>query len=317
MEGNPTKIKFDRQFSTETTRKYSCASVHWKTFVDNIKELYGRVLEIHRKWVSNLASSFCCFIFKIFRPTITIENGKSEEKVVPVNQVRPIKKESKKSEEKNNLEVVAVDYRRHKSVDHKREKSADKHKTDHTKNNGAIKKEIKTKDSKEQEKRTEDKGKRRRTHSGSASRKKIVDDEVFEEGTSKTNISKNTKSKDKKEVVDQKESHDKKDHNKKPSSHKPEARTRKTSSTDKKLVKSIAICDELDSEHPDHISVDMLHSKDEVNQSYLLNANGNQFVTVDRSSLIVKPPNILVYADSFVAKENVKAALLSILNRDK
>lgn len=49
IDGSPSKIKYERQFSTETTRKYSCATVHWKTFVDTLREIYGRILEINRK----------------------------------------------------------------------------------------------------------------------------------------------------------------------------------------------------------------------------------------------------------------------------
>lgn len=99
---------------------------------------------------------FCSYLLiniSIFRPTITIENGKSEEKLVPVSQVRPIKKENRKAEEKNNLDVVVADYRRHKSAENKRDKSTEKHKTDHAKSNGVTKREPKLKtDEKNEEK---------------------------------------------------------------------------------------------------------------------------------------------------------------------
>lgn len=260
-------------------------------------------------------------LFLFFRPTITIENGKSEEKVVPVNQVRPIKKESRKSDEKNNLEVVAVDYRRHKSTDHKREKSNEKHRTEHVKNENVLKKEPKQKD--DGKHRLDEKIKKYRAHSSSASRKQpIVDD--HEEGTSQINAANESKAKDqqcdkdKKDAV--KETHDKKNHHKKAStsSHKPENRTRRTSNTDKKLVKSIAICDDTDADFKIKKSTDKSNLKinDGPHKSNFLGTNDNQFLNVDKS-IVVKPPNVLVYADSFVAKENVKAALVSILNRDK
>lgn len=245
-----------------------------------------------------------------FRPTITIENGKSEEKVVPVNQVRPIKKDSKKAEEKNNLDVVAVDYRRHKSVEHKREKSSEKHKSDHTKNNGAIKKETKPKDdAKKQDRIT------KRTRTISASKKKTIENETNEEGSSKPNAIKDPKSKGRthdKEKVDAKECHIKK------ASHKHDARPRRTSSSEKKLVKSAAVCDE--SDVVDVKDAKMIGDKSKAEKSKnVSSASGSQlnFSNIDHSEQSVKPPNILVYADSFVAKENVKVALASILNRDK
>lgn len=40
-------------------------------------------------------------------------------------------------------------------------------------------------------------------------------------------------------------------------------------------------------------------------------------ITDRRQLLSAKPPNILVYADSTVAKENVKEVLATILNKDK
>lgn len=248
-----------------------------------------------------------------------------------MNQVKPIKKEYRKSEDKYNLEVVTVDYRRHKSVEHKREKSAEKHKTDHSKNDSSTKKEMKIKeDEKTQDKHIDDRGKRYRSHSGTSSRKKTVEDDRQEQETSKRNISKDSKYKDKQhdkdqtEKNDRRESHEKKDHHKKPSSssHKPESRTRRTSSSEKKLVKSNAICDETDADVKDRIAVDdktKVKTKDGKSNINFLSANECQlgyFLNAD-NPLVIKPPNILVYADSLVAKENVKAALVSILNRDK
>lgn len=269
--------------------------------------------------------------YSIFRPTITIENGKSEEKLVPISQVRPIKKENKKSEEKNNLEVVAADYRRHKSVEHKRENSTEKHKTDHARSNGVTKRETKMKiERKNEEKRSEDRSKKHRSHSSSASRRKTSSDGVHEEKVSKTNFSKDIKIKDKNlakddknETNNQRESQDKKEHSKKNSSttSKPESKTSRASSSDKKLVKSVAICDETEPDFGEKRFTKEVKFKSRggSSNSNALSPSLSQsvsFSNIDKS-LIVKPPNILVYADSFVAKENVKAALSSILNRHK
>lgn len=49
IEGNPIKIKYDRQFSTETTQKYSCSAIQWKSFVDTLKDIHDKILEINRK----------------------------------------------------------------------------------------------------------------------------------------------------------------------------------------------------------------------------------------------------------------------------
>lgn len=262
-----------------------------------------------------------------FSPIITIENGKTEDKVVPVNQVRPIKKENKKSEEKNNLDVVTVDFRRHKSVENKREKSAEKYRTDLTKNNGAIKKEIKQKDEgKLSDKRGDDRTRKSRTVSASSSKTKMTHDDRAEEGNNRTNIHRDkvknkAQDRDKKEKNYHKDLHDKKDHHKKHSStSNPDIRSRRTSNSDKKLVKSVAICDETDVDLKNKLTVDKpkLKFEDCSEQSNFISANGSQLncTKIDRS-VVVKPPNILVYADSIVAKENVKAALFSILNRDK
>lgn len=238
--------------------------------------------------------------------------------------MKPIKKESKKAEERNNLEVVVVDYRRHKPAEHKREKSTEKHHTSHAKVNGITKTDTNS-DVKIQEKRSETKHTERKSHPGSSSRK-TFDVDGDDERICKTNVREHkfkhkhpNEDKDKTDKCDKKVSRDKKDYHKKQTStsHKHESKTIRTSSSEKKLVKSVAICDETDVDTKDKKTHNEpnLKTKDGPSKSYLSPSSGH-LLNVDKS-LIVKPPNIFVYADSFVAKENVKTALVSILNRDK
>lgn len=228
--------------------------------------------------------------------------------------MRPIKKESKKFEEKNNLEVGVADYRRHKSVDHKREKSVEKHKISHEKSNGAFKKETKAST---HEKRSED---RHKKHKSLSAKKKTIDDEEIDKKHMPDTKDKLLDKCTKKEKNTHEELQDKKESHKKHSSQPQESKPRRTSSSDKKLVKSVAICDEPD------VNVSEKKSNESKSKN-LCSSSKNKllsphtiasinFSTVDKS-FIVKPPNVLVYADSFVAKENVKTALASILNRDK
>lgn len=218
-----------------------------------------------------------------------------------------------------------ADYRRHKSGEHKREKSTEKHKTDQAKSNGLTKREPKLKvDGKTDEKRSEERSKRHRSHSGSSSRKKIDEFGAHERKLSKTDCSKDLKTKAKHLVKDEKKetSHQRDSHDKNFSTtSKPETKTRRTSNSDKKLVKSVAICDETEADLGEkRLSKESkLKNKGESSKKKALSPSLSQsssFSTIDKS-LVVKPPNILVYADSFVAKENVKAALSSILNRYK
>ncbi|KAK9746642.1 Biotin protein ligase C terminal domain [Popillia japonica] len=82
VEGNLMKIKYDRVFPLEQKLKYSCADVHWSGFVNSLKEIYSKIHDV------------------TLNPKITIENGtRSEEsKKVPVSEVKPIKKETRKKE---------------------------------------------------------------------------------------------------------------------------------------------------------------------------------------------------------------------------
>lgn len=93
---------------------------------------------------------------------------------------------------------------------------------------------------------------------------------------------------------------------------------RRSSGSEKKLVKSMAICDEADGDVKVKKTKDKSKLKSKDSKSSLLSNNDvfSNGTVINRSSKI-KPPNILVYADSLVAKENVKLALISMLNQDK
>lgn len=218
-----------------------------------------------------------------------------------------MKKENKKFDEKNNLEVVAVDYRRQKFTDHKREKSAEKPKPSHEKGSGAIKKEKGL-------------GNKDKAHKSSSCKTKTIGEErVYRKHMLDSNDKLIDKSSNKEKYIHD-EGYDKKESHGKHSSRPHGSKTR-TSSSDKKLVKSVAICDESDFHFKEKVSPTESKTKivDNTSKYKLLSPFTTphmNFSTIDKS-LIVKPPNVLVYADSFVAKENVKAALSSILNRDK
>nr|CAI5834370.1 unnamed protein product [Callosobruchus analis] len=74
VEGIPTRIKYEKKFSTDFILKYSHSPVHWKQFTETVKELYSKIRDSTN-------------------PKITIENGKSDEiRKVPISEVKPIKK---------------------------------------------------------------------------------------------------------------------------------------------------------------------------------------------------------------------------------
>ncbi|VEN62867.1 unnamed protein product [Callosobruchus maculatus] len=105
VEGIPTRIKYDRKFSTDFILKYSHSPVHWRQFTESVKELYAKIRDSTN-------------------PKITIENGKSDEiRKVPVSEVKPIKKD-RKHEDRHTLDVASEERRRHKTTDHKKEKTS-------------------------------------------------------------------------------------------------------------------------------------------------------------------------------------------------
>ncbi|KAJ8982609.1 hypothetical protein NQ317_005081 [Molorchus minor] len=248
VEGTVTRIKYERKFSLEGLRKYSHAPIHWKKFSDDIKEIYSKIRETTT-------------------PKITIENGapKPEDvRKVPVSEVKPIKKDGKKHDDRNTLEVGANDYRRHKSNDHKRDKLASKTETSRSsKEDHKHKESPKTTKDHSDVKKTKDSLKSKDLH--------VKKDDKTRECHSKT-----------------RENHHKKD---------PSRLEKTKSKTDlEQATRGKA-------ENGDGPS-----SNGHIHQS-------TEFTFTKYKG--VKPPNILVYADSLIAKENVKNVLSTMLNKEK
>ncbi|KAJ8916594.1 hypothetical protein NQ315_000238 [Exocentrus adspersus] len=256
VEGAATRIRYENKFSQDVIWKYSYAPVHWKKFVDAIKEIYAKVRDSTN-------------------PKIMIENGtaKSEDvKKVPVSEVKPIKKDSKKVEDKNTLEVASTDFRRHKSGDHKREKTAEpKHKV----GKEAVKVEGKKEFKDEKHRKKEDEVKKATQPAKTAKK--------LEKTKSKTELEA--------KVPEQ----------------KPKSISKRSSSSEKKLVKSSAVCE-------DNLHEPKSKPKEKPDVSAHNSVCNGSFFAKYKG---VKPPNVLVYADSVVAKENVKTVLSTMLNKDK
>ncbi|CAG9853591.1 unnamed protein product [Phyllotreta striolata] len=263
VEGYPTKIKYDRRFSQNSLLKYSYNPLQWKKFADSLREIYSKIRDTKN-------------------PKITIENGKIDEsKKVPVSEVKPIKKNGKKAEDKNTLEVGSGDHRRHKSGEHRREKSADKHKTDGAKAENKAKDEIKYKKIDDKPKAKDDV--KLEAETDDVKKAKTKEKLKSEKPKTEEKPAKSTKKDETKEKHKRKE--EKQESSKKTMS-------KRTTSSEKKLVKTPALCeDDVDSKYAKSI------------------ANG--------SAKAVKPPNILIYAESLLAKENVKTAFINMLNKDK
>ncbi|KAJ8939503.1 hypothetical protein NQ314_011118 [Rhamnusium bicolor] len=356
IEGSATRIKYDRRYSLESTLKYSHAPVYWKKFVESLKETYSKIRDTTT-------------------PKITIENGATKPddiKKVPVSEVKPIKKDSKKSEDKNTLEVGASDYRRHKSSDHKRDKSSDKYaKTDlqksekeTSKNKDEHKisrtdKEVKAKDVNGGKDAKDDKEKHRHHHrkdKDEEARKdskeekdgmKLVKDhsdmkkgkdvkvrEHHHQKESKDEIHKvkehhqhkkdketsQLKAKSKNDLEQPSKSSDKRTEEK---SKETKILNKRSTSSEKKLVKSVAVCEEADNDlkekEPNKSEKSRSQLQDNERNGGVLDSNGHfeSNGSIFTKYKGVKPPNILVYADSPVAKDNVKAALSTILNKEK
>ncbi|CAH1999965.1 unnamed protein product [Acanthoscelides obtectus] len=85
VDGLPTRIIFEKRFSTDFILKYSHAPVHWKKFTESLKEIYSKIRDSTN-------------------PKITIENGKSDERKVPVSEVKPIKKD-RRHDDRHTLDV--------------------------------------------------------------------------------------------------------------------------------------------------------------------------------------------------------------------
>ncbi|XP_018566189.1 biotin--protein ligase isoform X2 [Anoplophora glabripennis] len=309
IEGVAAKIRYERKFPKDNILKYSYAPVHWKKFVESLKEIYAKLRDSTN-------------------PKIMIENGaaKSEDvKKVPVSEVKPIKKDNKKSEDKNTLEVGSSDFRRHKSGDHKREKIAAKsdaskiEKSPEQKHKdgkiGKTEKETKKdekekhrkkdeevkKDSKDGPKPTKEHVEAKKMKASGKTHKKDRDPTKLERARSKADLEVAGKSTEK----------------------PPEQRTKdkgitkRTTSSEKKLVKSVAVCEDGDVKEKSETKDPAGKTKEK-----LRNGDANGHHAAHNGSLFtkykgVKPPNILVYADSVVAKENVKGVLSTMLNKEK
>lgn len=272
-----------------------------------------------------------------------IENGaaKSEDvKKVPVNEVKPIKKDSKKSEDKNTLEVGCSDFRRHKSGDHKRDKVANnskieksvepKHKDVKT---GKAEKELKkdVKDEKEKHRKKEEETKKE----GKAEKDgpKMVKEHVETKKTKLTQIHRKedktdgkthkkerdpTKMERAKSKADLEVAGKSGDRPSETRSKEGKSISKRTTSSEKKLVKSMAVCEDGD------VSKEKSGTKDAAGRTKDRQRNGdaNGHHTMCNGTLFtkykgVKPPNVLVYADSVVAKDNVKGVLSTMLNNEK
>ncbi|XP_030749027.1 biotin--protein ligase [Sitophilus oryzae] len=304
VEGKAKKIKYVRKFSKESTLKYSLAPIHWRKFVTDLKEVYSKIRDATN-------------------PKITIDNGtpKPEDlKIVPVSEVKPIKKDKKyiENKDKYTLEVNSSDYRRHKTSDkHKSEK--EKHVKD---------KEYKSKDyrkhkTKDETDSTKQQKKDEKTELQLES-KKERNNEVAEINDREKKLQKHTlvkqndQNKKQEKLEDSKTERQARVNNEEtePSTSAGEkipeklAQENRTSSKEKKLVRSSATCDDEPIENNQ-----VLHDEDIADDSVF---SPSDSCAIDKEILKkVKPPNVLVYADSVVARDNVKEVLHNILNRER
>lgn len=83
IHGSPSKIKYDTRYTLEQTLRYSLLPSHWNDFVTSIRDLYSKI--------------------NALQPKIYIENGTkvSDGKKIPISEVKPMKKEVKKRVEAN------------------------------------------------------------------------------------------------------------------------------------------------------------------------------------------------------------------------
>ncbi|XP_057664831.1 biotin--protein ligase [Diorhabda carinulata] len=316
VEGFPVKIKFEKKFTKENILKYSYAPIYWKKFAETTKDLYGKIRDVKN-------------------PKITIESGKSEERKVPVNEVKPIKKDGKKSDDKNTLEVGSGDYRRHKSGEHRRDKTVEKHKTaTNTKPEVTTKTkdDVKHKKNEDKHKNKEDiklesEDQKKKEAKAKKQTEEITIKEVKEDNKKKeTDIKTDHKRKETKVeqettvtdgVVSIKEPKEKykKEHTKK--SKSGIGKLSKRSSSEKKLVKSTALCEDVDdgySQKPkDYLAVNPKSDKNESLSNANTHINKNNSIGKNKT----KPPNILIFSDSLIAKENVKVTFDNMLNKEK
>lgn len=275
-------------------------------------------------------------IYCNFRPKITIENGNKLEdaKKVPISEVKPIKKENKKMQEKNENRLE-VDSRKHKSKEHKsthrskeREtrdvaKSAVQETVVASKKDTKLKEEIKPKSSTSS-------SKTRTTTKESKDDHKHKKDDTKEKGKESMDASQ-------KRHVFKQSSGDKKPESKSneqdnhPQSDLADIKANSTisvistsSSNTTTTVTDVTQTTKVNSESAASQTTDRDKSEKIVKNTLTVAGTSHKPGKKTCTSAIVngnvkgiKPPNVLVYADSLIAKENVKNVLNTILNRDK
>ncbi|KAL3270547.1 hypothetical protein HHI36_021085 [Cryptolaemus montrouzieri] len=335
VDGNANKIKYDRKYSLGERLKYSHSPVHWKKFSGEVKDLYLRIREN-----SN--------------PKIKIENGasKTEDHKVPIYEAKPIKKEARKqTEDKNTLEVGGSDYRRHKSGDKRDKPVEDKHKTERKAKEELSKiKELKTEPpTKTKTKNLLDKSEL--TNRISVSNPDSSSDRIKVEaaGKAKTEVEVTSTLKDKDKSGDKvfKTKEVKKGRSKDAVEQKLKRKDLKESSKECKSVEN-CLPEETDSKSSEKSKITKLKElkqrksiSKESDTENVTKQNGKgvtakadtDAVKTDSSSnenkisgskdhklklkASTKPLNILVYADTVTAKENVKIVLNSVINSEK
>ncbi|XP_045466923.1 uncharacterized protein LOC123675586 [Harmonia axyridis] len=350
IDGSASRIQYGRKYSTAETLKFSYAPVHWKKFVGELKDLYSKIRENST-------------------PKIKIENGSGkvdDHKKVPVYEVKPMKKESKKSEDKHTLEVGGSDHRRHKTSDKKEKLVEDKYK---------IEKKAKDEASKVKEQKTEHPRSKAKiitsksevAHKSSDKREELenkLETKVLESveknkgSAHSTTVSKDIrtesergrskeKSSSSKEVKNKSKSRDRElEGDRKEREKRHDSKLRKNDGKaniskledekndlpdnnidDKKEIDSSATKITSEKTCDGDKSLTEVKNAGEISKCELQKSDIpckskkiNTFANIENrimSSQGSKPPNILVYADSISAKENVKAVLKSVINDEK
>lgn len=270
----------------------------------------------------------------VFSPKIKIEIGNTkadEHKKVPIYEVKPMKKE-KKTEDKNTLEVGGTEHRRHKSSDKKEKKLDDNQKQE---------KKPKEEPSKLKEQKTETKTKAKNisksevAHKSSDKREDLESKTVEKLGIEENKSSSNVPSTIKEVQAERGRSREKgsttKELKKKSRSKDGELNGEKKD-IEKNLNNTVEKNDEkasistIDVKKSEKVSVIINKEKNKMGEavhkgdSSSKAAKSNTFANIESqmvSMQSLKPPNILVYADSINAKENVKAVLASVINNEK
>ncbi|CAH0549555.1 unnamed protein product [Brassicogethes aeneus] len=334
--GQAGKIKHTKKYPLENNFKTFGSPVRWQKFTEEIRDLYSKMREDNN-------------------PKIMIESGsvsstKSDEetKKVPVSEVKPIKKESKRQEVKNTLDVTSRS--RHKSKD----KSTDRPKVSKEETKKETKQEHRTAVKVKEEPKVKENGvkdsKSGKLISEKEDTSKVVPKIVTEDLNSATSSAKHKETKNKTKSPEEEATPNKKDTKGKPKKqeskrdveekenekslgkkiskmldkdkHKKEKEP-KTKDKDKKerkklkdAFKSESLSKKIDEPGTSNGNLTLTSTTNDTAKSLSDNI-GNGEATLNGNVASVKPPNILVYADSLVAKENVKDVLNNMLNKDK